>query len=162
MHANDIAFGIEIETHMPGNDATPIGGYHNGLPVAWLPAGWTAERDSSIRTPAGRKPCEFVSPVLRGHEGLRTVETAVDAIRDRGARVNESCGLHITISWNGDAAALARLISLIANHEKAIYASTGTRRRERNQWAKQIKTYGTKEAAKTRCERDRYHLLNLT
>ena len=26
MHANDIAFGIEIETHMPGNDATPIGG----------------------------------------------------------------------------------------------------------------------------------------
>ena len=37
MHANNIAFGIEIETHMPGTDATPIGGYHNGLPVAWLP-----------------------------------------------------------------------------------------------------------------------------
>ncbi|WP_149495368.1 hypothetical protein [Roseiconus lacunae] len=51
---------------------------------------------------------------------------------------------------------MARLISLIANHEKAIYASTGTRRRERNQWAKQIKSYGNKDAAKTRCERDRY------
>ncbi len=162
MHANNIAFGIEIEAHMPGTDATPIGGYHNGLPVTWLPAGWKAERDGSIRTPAGRKPCEFVSPVLRGYEGLANVETAVDAIKERGARVNESCGLHITVSWNGDAAALARLISLIANHESAIYASTGTKRRERNQWAKQIKTYGNKDAAKTRCERDRYHLLNLT
>ncbi len=162
MNANDIAFGIEIETHMPGTDRTPIGGYHNGLPVAWLPAGWKAERDGSIRTPAGRKPCEFVSPVLRGYEGLANVETAVDAIKERGARVNESCGLHVTVSWNGDAAALARLISLIANHERAIYASTGTKRRERTHWAKQIKTYGNKDAAKTRCERDRYHLLNLT
>ena len=136
----------------PANDTTPIGGYHNGLPVAWLPTGWKAERDGSIRTPAGRKPCEFVSPILRGYEGLQNVETAVDAIKERGARVNESCGLHITVSWNGDAAALARLISLIGNHEKAIYASTGTRRRERNHWAKQIKTYGNKDAAKTRCE----------
>ena len=76
MHANDIAFGIEIETHMPGHDRTPIGGYHNGLPVSWLPSGWKAERDGSIRTPAGRKPCEFVSPVLRGREGLQNVETA--------------------------------------------------------------------------------------
>ena len=67
MHANDIAFGIEIETHMPGTDRTPIGGYHNGLPVAWLPEGWKAERDGSIRTPAGRKPCEYVSPLLRGY-----------------------------------------------------------------------------------------------
>ncbi|MCM2370688.1 amidoligase family protein [Aporhodopirellula aestuarii] len=162
MHANDIAFGIEIETHLPGNDTTPIGGYHNGLPVAWLPEGWKAERDSSIRTPVGRKNAEFVSPILRGYEGLQNVERAVDAIKARGARVNESCGLHITITWNGDAAALARLISLIGNHERAIYASTGTKRRERNTWAKQIKSYGNKDAAKRNCEADRYHLLNLT
>ncbi len=162
MQANDIAFGIEIETTLPGRDRTPIGGYHNGLPVAWLPTGWKAERDSSIRTPAGRKPAEFVSPILRGYEGLQNVERAVDAIKERGGRVNESCGLHITVTWNGDAAALARLISLVSNHEKAIYASTGTRRRERNSWAKQIKTYGNKDAAKRRCESDRYHLLNLT
>ena len=154
--------GSKSKPPCPANDTTPIGGYHNGLPVAWLPTGWKAERDGSIRTPAGRKPCEFVSPILRGYEGLRNVETAVDAIKERGARVNESCGLHITVSWNGDAAALARLISLIGNHEKAIYAATGTRRRERNHWAKQIKTYGNKDAAKDRCERDRYHLLNLT
>ncbi|WP_146602564.1 amidoligase family protein [Novipirellula aureliae] len=94
------------------------------------------------------------SPVLRGYEGLQNVERAVDAIKARGAGVNEGCGLHITITWNGDAAALARLISLIGNHERAIYASTGTKRRERNTWAKQIKSFGNKDAAKRNCEAD--------
>ncbi len=61
----------------------------NGLPVAWLPAGWKAERDGSIRTRVGRKPCGFVSPALRGYEGLANVETAVDAIKERGARIQE-------------------------------------------------------------------------
>jgi hypothetical protein len=70
MHANDIAFGIELETTMSATDTTPIGGYHNGLPVAWLPAGWKAERDSSIQTLAlNRKGCEFVSPVLLERTG---------------------------------------------------------------------------------------------
>jgi hypothetical protein len=69
---------------------------------------------------------------------------------------------HITIEWNGDAAALARLISLVGNHERAIYSSTGTRRREQNRYAKKIKDYGNHDSAKARCEADRYHLLNLT
>ena len=163
MHANEIAFGVEFETTLPNSDRTPIGNYHSGLPVAWLPTGWKAERDSSIRPQAAnRKGCEFVSPKLRGAAGLREVEQALDAINARGARVNHSCGLHITIEWNGDAAALARLISLVGNHEKAIFASTGTKRRERNTYSKQIKTYGNKDQAKQRCESDRYHLLNLT
>ncbi len=93
---------------------------------------------------------------------MREIENAIDAINARGARVNPSCGLHITIEWTGDAAALARLISLVGNHEKAIFASTGTRRREQTVYSKKIKTYGNKDAAKRRCEADRYHLLNLT
>ncbi len=163
MNANDIAFGIELETTIPATDPTPIGGYHNGLPVSWLPAGWKAERDSSIQTLApNRKGCEFVSPVLHGYEGLQSVLTAVDAITARGGKVNYSTGIHVTVSFGNDAAALARLISLIGNHERAIYASTGTRRREQNRWAKRIKDYGNKDAAKRQCESDRYHLLNLT
>ncbi len=163
MNANEIAFGIEFETTLPTGDTTPIGAYHHGVQVPWLPAGWKAERDSSIRTLApGRKGCEFVSPKLRGYEGLQQVEAAIDAINARGARVNPSCGLHITIEWNGDAAALARLISLVGNHEQAIFASTGTRRREQTIYTKKIKQYGDKDHAKQRCEADRYHLLNLT
>ena len=163
MRAKQIAFGIEFETTLPAGDTTPIGPYHNGTQVPWLPSGWKAERDSSIQTLApNRKGCEFVSPKLCGVAGLREVENAIDAINARGARVNPSCGLHITIEWTGDAAALARLISLVGNHEKAIFASTGTRRREQTVYSKKIKTYGNKDAAKRRCEADRYHLLNLT
>ncbi|MFN9245473.1 MAG: amidoligase family protein [Planctomycetota bacterium] len=163
MNANAIAFGIEFETTLPNSDTTPIGPYHGGFQVPWLPDGWRAERDSSIRPETmDRKGCEFVSPKLRGIEGLKQVEEAIDAINARGARVNASCGLHVTIEWNGDAAALARLISLVGNHERAIFASTGTRRRERTTYTKQIKQYGDKDQAKNRCEADRYHLLNLT
>jgi hypothetical protein len=163
MNANEIAFGIEFETTLPNSDTTPIGPYHGGYQVPWLPDGWRAERDSSIRPETmDRKGCEFVSPKLRGIEGLKQVEEAIDAISARGARVNASCGLHVTIEWNGDAAALARLISLVGNHERAIFASTGTRRRERTTYTKQIKQYGDKDRAKNRCEADRYHLLNLT
>jgi hypothetical protein len=163
MNANEIAFGIEFETTMPNSDTTPIGPYHGGYQVPWLPEGWRAERDSSIRPETmDRKGCEFVSPKLRGTEGLKQVEDAIDAINVRGARVNASCGLHVTVEWNGDAAALARLISLVGNHERAIFASTGTRRREQTVYTKQIKQYGDKDQAKNRCEADRYHLLNLT
>jgi hypothetical protein len=163
MNANEIAFGIEFETTLPSSDTTPIGPYHGGFQVPWLPDGWRAERDSSIRPETmDRKGCEFVSPKLRGIDGLKQVEEAIDAINARGARVNASCGLHVTIEWNGDAAALARLISLVGNHERAIFASTGTRRRERTTYTKQIKQYGDKDQAKNRCEADRYHLLNLT
>ncbi len=95
MNANEIAFGIEFETTLPNRDTTPIGPYHNGWQVPWLPTGWKAERDSSISTLApGRKGCEFVSPKLRGYDGLKQVEEAIDAINARGARVNASCGLH--------------------------------------------------------------------
>lgn len=163
MIADQIPWGIEIETTLPEADSTPIGAYHRGLPVAWLPPGWKAERDGSIRPQvAGRKACEFVSPKLRGSEGLTEVLHAVDAIAARGARVNHTCGIHISVEFNGGAAALARLISLVGNHEKALYASTGTKRRERDIYAKKIKNYGDKDAAKCRCEADRYHLLNLT
>jgi len=162
MHANQIAFGIEFETTLPTTDSTTIGGYHRGIEVPWLPAGWRAEHDSSIRPAYGHRACEFVSPKLRGAAGLREVENALDAINARGAKVNASCGLHVTVEWIGDAAALARLISLVGNHERAIFASTGTPHRERTVYTKKIKEYGDKDAAKARCEADRYHLLNLT
>ncbi len=162
MNASTINFGVEFETTLPARDTTPIGNYHAGTQVAWLPTGWKAERDSSIRATNGRKACEFVSPKLHGAEGLQQVVAALDAINAHGAGVNETCGLHVTVEWNGDAAALARLISLVGNHEKALFASTGTRRRERTIYTKQIKSYGNADDAKRRCESDRYHALNLT
>jgi len=86
MNANEIAFGIEFETTLPNRDDTPIGPYHAGYQVPWLPEGWRAERDGSIRpTTANRKGCEFVSPKLRGWTGLLEIETAIDRIAARCA-----------------------------------------------------------------------------
>ena len=142
MNANEIAFGIEFETTLPASDTTPIGPYHGGRQVPWLPNGWKAERDASIKPEnLSRKGCEFVSPKLCGYAGMKEVESAIDAINTRDARVNASCGLHITVTFNGDAAALARLISLVGNHERAIFASTGSKRREHAVYTKKIKQY---------------------
>ncbi|MDX1961610.1 MAG: amidoligase family protein [Pirellulales bacterium] len=162
MHARDLAFGIEFETTLPTSDPTRIGPYHGGYQVPWLPEGWKAERDGSIRESVGRKACEFVSPKLKGREGVEQVLSAIDAIKICGGQVNDSCGLHISVEWNGDAAALARLINLVGNHERALYASTGTKKRERANYTKRIKQYANPDTAKQRCEQDRFHLLNLT
>ena len=58
MNANEISFGIEFETTLPNRDDTPIGPYHCGYQVPWLPTGWKAEKDSSIKpTTLARKGC---------------------------------------------------------------------------------------------------------
>lgn len=160
--AQTTCFGIEFETTLPANDTTNIGPYHNGYAVPYLPEGWKAERDGSIHTTNGRRACEFVSPKLVGAEGLMQVAGVLETLRARGAQVNASCGVHVTLTWNGDAAALARLIALVGNYEKALYASTGTKNRERGNYTRPIKGYGNAGAARAAAMGSRYHLLNLT
>jgi hypothetical protein len=45
MHANEIHWGIELETTLPASDDTPIGAYHHGPQVPWLPSGWRADEN---------------------------------------------------------------------------------------------------------------------
>lgn len=169
--ANEISFGIELETHLPGDDNTTIGSYHYGTQVSWLPQGWKAERDGSINAPYGRRKCEFVSPVLTGEAGIKEAHESIRKINERGARVNGSCGVHVTISFPANnAAALARLITLFAHYETGIYATTGTKNRENGQWARSVKRHGNGKngnrakanAARRAASNDRYHALNLT
>src|SRR4051812_18406587 len=133
MNASEITFGIEIETTIPAG-SIPVGGYSNGLPIVALP-GWTAKHDGSIRRSRGRQGCEFVSPVLKGAEGIRQVNAAVAYIKSIGGRVNASCGVHVHVGFNkSDAVANEKLVTLVANFEKAIYATTGTRSREQGNY----------------------------
>lgn len=73
--------------------------------------------------------------------------------------------MHVTVSFNGDARALARLLALFANLEDALYATTGTHRREEGHYARKIKYMGEGQARST-LVRDshgaRYYGLNLT
>ena len=159
--ASELTFGIEMETTVPSHFS--VGGYRNGRGRSELPTfngnGWTTTTDSSITSGRGRQGCEFVSPILQGQEGLRNAMDVVRVIKARtgtevctstatfnglGARVNSSCGIHVHVGWPTDdrrfnLKALQRLIHLVAGFEKGIYASTGTKSRERGSWSRSIK-----------------------
>jgi len=159
--ANDITFGIEIETTIPAG-AIRVGSYHGTLQAAGLPAGWLAKSDCSIRATPGRTGCEFVSPVLKGAEGVKSVMEAVAAINELGGRVNASCGIHVHVGFAGSDKQLKQLVTLVANMEKAIYAATGTKRRENGNWCRSVQQHGNADNADRAASNLRYHVLNLT
>lgn len=163
MNAADITFGIEIETTLPVTLNYPVGAYHVGVQAQGLPEGWLAMRDGSIRTSRGRIGCEFVSPVLKGAEGLRQVVAVVKQLREMGAMVNSSTGLHVHVGFDrNNREALERLVTLTANFEKAIYASTGTKSRETGSYCRPIASQGNAQTALLNGRGDRYRVLNLT
>lgn len=177
MNANDISFGIEIESTIPNTSPVRVGGYHRGTPVAQLPTSpdgeqWKAESDTSIHPPTGRRCCEFVSPKLRGVEGLRHAHKAITEIRDDlGGKVNGSCGVHVTVTFpSQDGPALARLITFCAQFERGLYATTGTKRREQGIYCNPNKCHGdhpTTNKAKANAyirhaKRSRFSIVNLT
>ena len=107
-----IQWGIELETRLPLSAGVTVGGYHNGFAVTTgldqrdgLPlnapkfksTAWKAERDGSIRCDARQVPCEFVSPILHGSEGVEHLMEFVEWMNAIGASVNDSCGCHITV-----------------------------------------------------------------
>jgi hypothetical protein len=143
-----IKFSVEVECSIPrealtANNFGPLGGYHstesrgNVCPVPpingreW--SGWKAERDSSLHCGHYSRVCvEFVGPVLQGAEGIKEIADFLAALRSIGAKVNNSCGLHINISHPDlfKVAAIRRLIRLTARHEQALWAINGSPSRE--------------------------------
>ena len=98
--------------------------------------------------------------MLRGADGLRQVQDVCRFLQAAGAKVNQSTGLHVHVGFRGeDAKALDRLITLTANFERAIYASTGTRSRERGRWCGSVQHLGNVETGR---RGGRYRVLNLT
>ena len=69
MNANELTFGVELETTIPAG-AIPVGSYHNAAAAVGLPVGWNVKHDGSIRAGRGRQGAEFVSPILRGADGI--------------------------------------------------------------------------------------------
>jgi hypothetical protein len=159
MNATEITYGIEIETTIP-RGALDVGSYHGGAAIPGLP-GWTAKSDSSIRAGRGRQGCEFVSPVLKGADGIRQVKAAVAFIKSIDGRVNASCGVHVHVGFNKtDTDASQRLATLVANFEKAIFATTGTRNRENGGFCRPLQRYGNVNDALRVAGGNRYHVCN--
>jgi len=101
----DLTFGVEFEIiNASCNDAERImaaagyqlhnGGYtHSVMPV------WKVVTDASLTSRTSN--CEVVSPVLRGTDGMNELRTVAKVLRDAGASVNQSCGMHIHIGVDG-------------------------------------------------------------
>jgi hypothetical protein len=167
VNVNELTFGVELEVTLPAG-ACPVGGYHAGLQVPGLPAGWNAQRDGSIQPGPGYMGVEVVSPVLRGADGLRQLQAVCDWLGAAGAKVNKSTGFHVHVGFRrDDKAGLRRLVSLVANFEKALFAATGTRSREQGYYCRPVQNDATyqrafRDAAGPAAHLPRYHVLNLT
>lgn len=96
-----LTFGIEIEcvglSQHHAARALRDAGVHCEVPgyTHRTMASWKVVPDGSLRGRNGA--CEVVSPVLSGTDGLAEVRTVMKILRDAGARVNESCGMHVHV-----------------------------------------------------------------
>jgi hypothetical protein len=163
--AQEFTFGVEIETTIGSRKHIDIGDYHRGVQVSYLPEGWKAERDGSIRIARGMKACEIVSPILKGEEGIKELITVIGILKEKGHQVNESCGIHVHIGFgNKTAGDLAKLIKIVAYLEHALYAITGTKSRERGTWCGSVKRYNDAKNYQnqvTQSHSGRYKVLNI-
>lgn len=187
----NLTFGVEIETTIPGSAQIFPGSYHHGRPVvsgrsgdellaapSFNGAAWKAEADGSIVVEkAGHIRAEFVSPILKGEAGVRHLIEFVEFLRAIGASVNRSCGLHIHVGASGAAggeeltAYIERLTRLVAFNSKALYAQTGTIAREAGHYCRPLgdttkkaiaKAKKSKRLADAQAGTGRYQILNLT
>lgn len=88
-------FGVEIE--FVGATIAGVAREMQRLGLTCTTPGYTHRVTSSwkIVTDATVSGGEVVSPPLRGAEGLAQLQTACEALRAAGARVNGTCGLHV-------------------------------------------------------------------
>lgn len=149
--ASQIQWGIELETRVPLSAAVEVGGYHRGTEVRkgrtadqtileaphFQGQYWKAERDGSIRYESDQQPCEFVSPILHGDEGVEELLKFIKWTNAIGASVHESCGCHITVGiesviGTSDTNAVSEFIRKLAHisrwHARSLYGQTGTDR----------------------------------
>jgi hypothetical protein len=80
---------------------------------------WTVLDDDSLLAPVSSRG-ELVTPPLRESD-LPLVSAVVSALRDAGASVNESCGLHVHVGIPGcEVEHLNRLVEIVEDWEPAV------------------------------------------
>ena len=135
-------FGIEIEMtgitrakaaqvsacHF-GTTATHIGGVYDAYTVRSSDGRqWKFVSDSSINCETSRGTTgntqyavEFVSPICR-YEDIETVQEIVRQLRHAGAKVNDSCGIHVHVDASPhDVKTLRNIVNIMASKEDLLY-----------------------------------------
>ena len=193
-------FGIEIETtglgrrrtaeaiaRFFGTTAQYVGAHLDDWKVP-MPDGrhWTVERDGSVTDPSA----EVVSPVCRW-EDIEMVQKVVRALRNAGAKVDASCGIHIHVGLGAHTPkTLRNLVNIVNAKEDLLTMALGITPERRIRWCKPVEptflqklnsikpktmedfarvwyTYSGgsysdwRQCARQHYDQSRYHLLNL-
>jgi len=84
---------------------------------------WKIVTDVSVTalgTGTGRG-LELVSPILQGEAGLEQMAKALNALRNAGALVNKTCGLHVHVGMDGlNGAQINKVVEFYASNENNI------------------------------------------
>jgi len=90
---------------------------------------WMVEYDSSIRIENGGEQCEFVTPKCT-YEDIETVQECIRALRKAGAKINNSCGMHIHVDGsNHTAKSLKNLVFTFRAKEDLIFNAVSPARK---------------------------------
>lgn len=134
----ELTFGVEIECFLPEgatqSQAAAAAAHRLGAPVRVesyghsTPSNWKVVTDGSLGDYS--RGCEFVSPILRGQDGLRQVSAICEALTDFGCTVNKKCGLHVHVGvGNAPITFFRNLVKLYATFEPVIDAMMPASRR---------------------------------
>jgi hypothetical protein len=95
---------------------------------------WTVESDASVTDPSA----EVVSPVCRW-EDIEMVQKLVRALRSAGAKVDESCGIHIHVGLGlHTPKTLRNLVNIVNAKEDLITQALGISYSRRERWCKPV------------------------
>lgn len=131
------SFGIEIEVEWPWRQR--YGEYESDRPdrdeiyaemeKRELSADWAITSDGSLSS-----GWEFVSPVLHYPQDCKQIESMCIMLKELGAQVKDSCGIHIHVGFPEDANALRRLVQSTATLEDMIYTFSRGDQEEHRGW----------------------------
>ena len=135
-------FGIEIEmtgitrqtaaqtiASYFGTSATHVGGGYDTYTVRDDQARqWKIVSDASIRcesrrgsTSSSQYSVEFVSPICR-YDDVETIQELIRKLRSAGAKVNDSCGIHIHVdAATHNEKTLRNIVNIMASKEDLLY-----------------------------------------
>lgn len=177
----EFTFGIEIECALPMDaireHGLRPGGYHSGATQTAFEraglSGWNIQRDSSLRfNQRNMYAIEVTSPVMRGADGVEQTLKMTALLKSWGAKVNASCGLHVTVGhakFNHHSTLCQLILSMYRFSDAMVAVGASFGRRTRTYSTSLVHKYGVNVDRKTdgdvqfvsRFSRERYQSLNL-
>jgi Putative amidoligase enzyme len=99
---------------------------------------WQVVYDGSIRAPRG-EACEMVTPILK-YEDIADLQEIIRCLREAGAGVNETCGIHIHIGADQhDAKSIRNLVNIFYSKQDMIYKSLDIKPFRAERYTKKLK-----------------------